>query len=274
MDLSTIMGIIAGIALITGAILQKGSLLTFWDFSSLLIVVGGVLCATLIHYSFAQLSGVLKVLKKAFFQSDVEPYLVIAKIVNMAERARREGLLSLDQAIAEDEGTDPFLVQGLQLIVDGTDPDLVRDILENELTMIEERHKTGAGIFTFMGACAPAFGMLGTLIGLILMLKDINDPSKLGPGMALALITTFYGAIIANLVCLPIAGKLKARSKQEILIKQIIIEGVLSIQAGENPRIITEKLKSFLYPKQKEILEELRKKVLEERRRGYLHEEI
>jgi len=274
MDLSTIMGIIAGIALIAGAILNQGSLLTFWDFSSLLIVVGGVLSATLIHYSLAQLCGVLKVLKKAFFQSDVEPYLVIAKIVNMAERARREGLLSLDQSIAEDETIDPFLAQGMQLIVDGTDPDLVRDILGNELTMVEERHKAGAGIFTFMGAMAPAFGMLGTLIGLILMLKDINDPSKLGPGMALALITTFYGAIIANLVCLPIAGKLKARSKQELLLKQIMIEGVLSIQAGENPRIIKEKLKTFLYPKQKDILEEYRRKELEERRRGYLHEEV
>lgn len=273
MDLSTIIGIIAGLLLIMLAILEQGSLLTFWSFSSLLVVLGGVISATLIHFSLEQVLSVLRVLKNAFKQQPAEAYLIINKIVKMAERARREGLLSLDVELA-DENVDPFLAKGVQLVVDGTDPEMVRSILETDIIMLEERHKLGASIFTSMGASAPAFGMLGTLIGLILMLKDINDPDKLGPGMALALITTFYGALLANLVCLPIAGKLRLRSKQEILLKEIIIEGVLSIQAGENPRLVTEKLKSYLYPKQKELFDEQRKKEIEERRRGYLNEQI
>ncbi len=272
MDISTIIGIFSGIILIVLAIIDQGSLLTFWSVSSLLVVVGGVISATLIHFSLEQVLGVLKILKNAFKQDPSEAYLVISKIVKMAERARREGLLSLDNELV-DENVDPFLAKGVQLVVDGTDPEMVRSILETDLDMLEERHKIGASIFTSMGASAPAFGMLGTLIGLILMLKDINDPGKLGPGMALALITTFYGALLANLVCLPIAGKLRLRSKQEVLIKQIIIEGVLSIQAGENPRIVTEKLKSYLYPKQKVMFEEQRQRDIEERRRGYLNEQ-
>ncbi|HOB81317.1 MAG TPA: MotA/TolQ/ExbB proton channel family protein [Peptococcaceae bacterium] len=270
MDIATIIGVISGIVLILWAIITKGSLLTFWDFSSLLIVVGGVMSATLIHFSLDQVLGVMKVLKNAFKQHDFEPTLLINRIVRMAEKARREGLLSLDYEI--DQESDPFLVKGVQMVVDGTDPDVVRRVMETDIIMIEERHRIGASIFTFMGASAPAFGMLGTLIGLILMLKDINDPGKLGPGMALALITTFYGALLGNLVCLPIAGKLKLRSKEEVLLKDIIIEGVLAIQAGENPRIIEEKLKSYLYPKQKALLEENKRLEIEERRRGFSHE--
>ena len=254
MDLATIIGIVLGIALIMAAILTQGSLLIFWSLSSVLIVVGGVIAATLINYPLAHIVSVMKVVKVAFKGDVQRPVEVILQLVSLAEKARREGLLSLENEV--DEYEDEFMKKGIHLVVDGTEPDLVRNILETEITMMEERHKTGAGIFEAMGASAPAFGMLGTLIGLILMLKKINDPSSLGPGMALALITTFYGMLLANLIFLPIAGKLRLRNSEEILNKEIIIEGVLSIQAGENPRIVSEKVKAYLHPREKGILEE------------------
>jgi chemotaxis protein MotA len=151
---------------------------------------------------------------------------------------------------------DDFLKKGILLIVDGTDPELVRNILETELAFLEDRHKTGQSIFETMGALAPAFGMIGTLIGLIRMLRNLNNPEAIGPGMAVALLTTFYGALLANLVFIPVAGKLKIRSNEEILNKEVMIEGMLSIQAGENPRIIEEKLKAFLAPKIRESLQD------------------
>lgn len=263
MDRSTIIGIISGFLIIAIAIMLEGNLLAFWSLSSLLIVLGGATCATLVNFSLDQFLEAKKVLKIAFHDVSQEPLEVIEKMVNMAEKARREGLLALENEIEDTE--DEFLKKGVQLIVDGTDPDLVRNIMETDIIMTEERHKIGIGIFSSMGATAPAFGMLGTLIGLILMLRDLNNPDALGPGMALALITTFYGSFLANLIFNPIAGKLKLKSEDESMIKEIIIEGVLSIQAGENPRIVSEKMKSFLHPGQKELLEERRK-------RGYANE--
>lgn len=263
MDRSTIIGIISGFLIIAIAIMLEGNLLAFWSLSSLLIVLGGATCATLVNFSLDQFLEAKKVLKIAFHDVSQEPLEVIEKMVNMAGKARREGLLALENEIEDTE--DEFLKKGVQLIVDGTDPDLVRNIMETDIIMTEERHKIGIGIFSSMGATAPAFGMLGTLIGLILMLRDLNNPDALGPGMALALITTFYGSFLANLIFNPIAGKLKLKSEDESMIKEIIIEGVLSIQAGENPRIVSEKMKSFLHPGQKELLEERRK-------RGYANE--
>ncbi len=253
MDLSTVSGIIIGIVLIIVSIVTEDSLLTFWSFSSVLVVVGGVLAATLINYPLSRVVSLMKIVKIAFWEQKQDPVLIIRTMVHMAEIARRDGLLSLENAA--EEATDDFLKRGLELIIDGADPELVRDILETELEMMEERHKIGAGVFEFMGVCAPAFGMLGTLIGLIMMLKKINDPGALGPGMALALITTLYGLILANLIFVPIAGKLKLRSNEESLIKEIIVEGVLSIQAGENPRIVKEKMRAFLLPIDKERLD-------------------
>ena len=256
MDLATIIGIILGISLILTAIMTQGSLLIFWSLSSTLVVLGGVIAATLINYPLSHIVSVMKVVKVAFKGEVQQPVDVIIQLVSLAEKARREGLLSLENEV--DEYDDEFMKKGIHLVVDGTEPDLVRNILETEITMMEERHRTGAGIFDAMGASAPAFGMLGTLIGLILMLKNINDPSSLGPGMALALITTFYGSLLANLIFLPIAGKLKLRNSEEILNREIIIEGVLSIQAGENPRIVSEKVKAYLHPREKAILDEER----------------
>jgi len=260
MDITTIIGSLLGISLIVIAIVTEGSLLTFWSYSSLLVVLGGIIAATLINYPLAQIISVMKVVRIAFKGEQEKPIELIEKLIAMAQKARREGLLALDNDIEDIE--DEFLKKGIQLIVDGTDPELVRSIMETEIEMMEERHKTGAGIFDAMGASAPAFGMLGTLIGLILMLKEIDNPEALGPGMALALITTFYGSILANLVFIPIAGKLKLRSREEALNKEIMIEGILSIQAGENPRIVAEKMKAFLNPQDKELLERRREEGL------------
>ncbi len=258
LDIASIIGIIFGIAMLIGAILVEGSLLPFWSFSSILIVVGGTMAATLINYSLAQVTSTFKVLRIAFVNNVSQSADVIRTLVKFAEKARREGLLALE---AEAENLEePFLKKGIQLIVDGTDPELVRKILETELSFIEERHRQGAEMFENMGASAPAFGMIGTLIGLILMLRNLDDPSSIGPGMAVALITTFYGAILANLLFLPIAGKLKVKSGEEILNKELMLEGILSIQAGENPRIVSEKMMAFLRPNERLKLQEQDKK--------------
>ncbi|MFZ5943701.1 MAG: flagellar motor protein [Bacillota bacterium] len=253
MDIATIVGIIFGIVLLIGSILVEGSLSAFWSISSLMIVLGGTMAATLINFPLNQVIGTINVIRIAFRNHTTEPAEIITTMVSFAEKARREGLLALE---AEAEEIDEhFLKKGIELIVDGTDPELVRNILETELNFVEERHKQGALIFENMGASSPAFGMLGTLIGLILMLRNLEDPSTIGPGMAVALITTFYGSLLANLIFLPIAGKLKIRSSEEILNKELMLEGILSIQAGENPRIVAEKMKSFLTPIERKKLE-------------------
>lgn len=253
MDIATIVGSLLGIVLIVISILLEGELSTFWSASSVMIVVGGVLASTLINYPLSSVIGVLKVIKIAFTEKTERPLELIENLVLMAQKARREGLLALDSEIEEID--DDFLKKGIQLVVDGTDPELVRNIMETEIEMMEDRHSIGANILESMGASAPAYGMLGTVIGLILMLKNIDDPSSLGPGMAVALITTFYGSLLANLIFTPLSGKLKLRSREEALNKEIIVEGILSIQAGENPLIVAEKMKAFLNPKDKELLE-------------------
>lgn len=253
-DIATLLGAVFGIVIIVVSILFQGNLSAFWSVSSLFIVLGGTLAATLINFPLPQVVGTVKIMRIAFNNHPTEPGEIIGTLVAFAEKARREGLLALE---AEAEVLDePYLKKGIELIVDGTDPELVRNILETELNFVEERHKQGAYIFESMGASAPAFGMLGTLIGLILMLTKLDDPSAIGPGMAVALITTFYGSLFANLFFLPIAGKLKIRSGEEILNKELMLEGILSIQAGENPRIVAEKMKSFLNPIARKKLEQ------------------
>lgn len=227
------------------------SIKAFWDFPSILITYGGTVASMFIQFPMESIKEIPKIVRKVFTAKKQEPAQVIAMMVGFAQKARREGLLALED---EAQGlNDEFLKKGIQLVVDGTDPQLVRNILEVELTFLEERHSSGAGILTFWAATAPGFGMIGTLIGLIQMLGNLNDPSSLGPGMATALITTFYGSMAANWICNPMAQKLKARSSEEILLKEVMIEGILSIQAGENPRIVEEKLKAFLSPGERRI---------------------
>jgi chemotaxis protein MotA len=238
---------VVGSGLIIWAISLGSSLTAFWDPPSIAITVGGTFAAVLINFPLSKILGVMKILKHAFVGKPIDPSEVIMTLVKFAEKARREGLLAL-----EDEATqlsDPFLQKGLQLVVDGTDPELVRSILETELAFLEDRHKAGQGIFDSLATLAPAFGMIGTLIGLVQMLKNLDDPSAIGPGMAVALLTTFYGAMMANFLFIPISGKLKVKSAEEVLLKEVMIEGILSIQSGDNPRIVEEKLKAFLAPK-------------------------
>lgn len=247
MDLATIIGIVVSFGLVAAAIMTGGSLLLFVSVPSLLIVLGGTLGATLVNYPLNVILSLVGVIKNTVFANVESPQAIIDKFMDYANRARREGILSLEPIIKEID--DDFLKKGLQLTVDGLEPQVIQEIMETEITYLESRHEGGAEIVSAMGAFAPALGMIGTVIGLVQMLQTMNDPSTIGPAMAVALITTFYGAILANLLFLPMAGKLKTRSKEEILLREMVLEGILSISKGENPRIIEEKLNSFLAPK-------------------------
>ncbi len=249
MDLATVIGIFLSFGLVVSAIVMGGSPFVFVSIPSALIVLGGTLGATLVNYPLKNVLGVIGIIKNTFFHTSDDPATIIDRFLEFANKARREGILSLEPALKEVD--DTYLRKGLQLTVDGLEPESIKDILETEIGYLEDRHELGAEIMSIMGAFAPAMGMIGTVIGLVQMLQTMEDPSTIGPAMAVALITTFYGALLANLVFNPMAGKLKTRSKEEILAKEIMLEGILSISKGENPRIIEEKLNSFLPPKQR-----------------------
>ena len=246
MDVSTVLGIVMGFGFIVGAIAFGGSVRQYLDLPSFVLVAGATVAATLVNYRFDQVIGALRLLGVAAGQRRFDPEAIIALVVRLAEKARREGLLAMEEEA--ERITDPFLRKGIQLVVDGTDPELVRNIMEIELTFIEERHRRGQALFESLALYAPAFGMVGTLVGLVRMLSKLNDPSTVGPALALALLTTLYGALLAYLVFTPIAGKLRVKNEDEVMVREMMIEGVLSIQAGENPRIVEEKLRSFLPP--------------------------
>jgi chemotaxis protein MotA len=248
-DFATVIGILGGFGLVIVAMASGGGLAWFLDGPSAMIVCGGTFGAVLIHYPISDVLGVIRVAQNAFRGKEQQTAVVIGQLVEMSRLSRKEGAMALQKMIP---GTrDPFLVKAIQLVSDGFDPAQVSQILETELDFIGERHRLGAEIFTTMGNFAPAMGLIGTLIGLVQMLKAMNDPSAIGPGMAIALITTFYGVILANLVFLPIAGKLKTKSAQELLLKQLIIHGILSIQAGDNPRVLEQKLHSYVAPRER-----------------------
>jgi len=247
-DLGIIGGIVAGLVMMAVAIVQSGgTLVTFLNLSSILITLGGTIASAFVHFRVDEMTGVLRLLRIAMGGRTQSPREVIRMLVNFAGKARREGLLALDDEAENLD--DPFLKKGLRLVVDGTDPETVRQILDIEVTFLEERHQSGRRIFEHMGAVAPAFGMVGTLIGLIIMLGQLDEPDTIGPAMAVALITTLYGVVLSNLIFIPIAGRLKVKSEEEVLLRELMIEGVLSIQAGENPHIVEQKLESFLAPK-------------------------
>lgn len=245
MDIATIVGFIAALTcLMVGIGHNIGSML---DTPSVIIVVGGTLATALIANPLQEVVNLIGVYKNAILATVPVPTELIERIVGFAETARREGILALEQAI--EEGDDAFLSTGVRLAVDGTEPDLIMDILETELQFVEERHKLGQDIIKGMQDSAPAFGMIGTLIGLVIMLKNMDDPAAIGPGMAIALLTTMYGAIMANVLFGPVVQKLKTYSGKEVLAKRMIIEGIMSIQSGDNPRIVEHKLSVFLSPK-------------------------
>lgn len=255
MDLSSILGLILGIIFMIWGIYESGDISAYWDIRSIIITLGGTIASTITSFPIRDIGNVLKVAKNAFVHTETSLDQVIIDIITLANIARKEGLLSLEEYA--DNLDDEFLSKGIMLIVDGTEPDLVRNIMETELLYLEERHANGQRLFETAASYSPAFGMIGTLIGLINMLRTIDDPSTIGPNMSVALVTTFYGVVLANVVFLPLARKLKARNNEEILAKELIVEGLLSIQAGENPRIIEEKLKTFIPPSMRKNYREL-----------------
>jgi len=246
LDLSTVIGLILGIVLMTLAIVMGGSMLAYADGPSALIVIGGALASTLIAFPLAGVLKIPKVIMKSIFHKPTDPVGLIEQMVQFAEVARRDGILALEGLT--DQMEDPFIVRGIQMAVDGTDPEVIQQVMETELENLMERHERGKGLLDAIGKYAPAFGMIGTLIGLVAMLSNMDDPSKIGAGMAAALLTTLYGAMLANMVVLPMADKLATRSSEEVLSKTIIIQGVMSIQAGDNPRNVQAKLMTFIPP--------------------------
>jgi chemotaxis protein MotA len=227
-----------------------GDLGMFFNLPALMIVVGGTLGATMINYPLPDMMKVSKVVKNAFFLKQFTISDLISNFVSLAGTARREGILALETAL--NDINDEFMRKGLQLSVDGLEPVSIKDILDTEIVNIQDRHKLGAEIFTTLGTFSPALGMIGTLIGLVQMLQTMDDPSSIGPAMAVALLTTFYGSMIANIVCLPIAGKLKNRSSEEVMMKELMTEGIMSIAKGDNPRLLEQKLNAFLSPQLRE----------------------
>ena len=244
MDIATLVGIVLAFSLVLTAIMMGGSISLFINIPAMMIVLGGTLGATMINYPLSDIFNVLKVVKNAFFTQKQTSQGLIGEFVGLAGTARREGILALETGV--NEVKDEFMKKGLQLSIDGLEPNSIREILNTEVESIQDRHKLGSEIFATLGTFAPALGMIGTLIGLVQMLQTMDDPSSIGPAMAVALLTTFYGAMIANILCLPISGKLKNRSSDEVIMKDLMTEGIVAIAKGDNPRIIEQKLNAYM----------------------------
>lgn len=253
-DIMTPLGIVLGVIVILFAIFVNAdmeSVFMFIQLASILIVFGGVTAALFINFSTQEIKQSPRVAREAFRYEEHDLNDLIDTFVHLSTKARREGLLALE-ATLEDEVEDEFIRKGILLAVDGIEPDIIKDIMMAEIVAMEERHRKGRLFFQKAGEYAPAWGMIGTLIGLILMLNELSDPSSLGPNMALALLTTLYGSILANLVFLPMASKLEEKTEEEVFMKQIIIEGVIGVQSGQNPKILEEKLNAFVRVRKKE----------------------
>ncbi|MBI5095116.1 MAG: MotA/TolQ/ExbB proton channel family protein [Candidatus Hydrogenedentes bacterium] len=246
MDIATLLGLGGGAAIILVVILLGGNPAIFLNPQAAVIVLGGTMATTLIHFPLRDVLGVFGTIKHCFLEPETEPEETIERLVSFAVIARREGILSLEAHVGETG--DVFMQRSLQLAIDGASPELIKDILTTELAFTESRHAVGQSILACMAAFAPAYGLIGTLVGLVLMLITLKDPAMIGRGMAVALLTTLYGVVVANLIFLPLNGKLKIRSSRELLIKEIIVEGILSIQSGDNPRVVEQKLIAFVPP--------------------------
>jgi chemotaxis protein MotA len=246
MDIATVLGIISAFGLVIGSIAMGAGLGAFINVPSVAIVVGGTIGATLIAYPLNEVLGVMGVIKNAFFSKVRAGGDMIPLLVDFASKARRDGILALENAIKDVD--DLFITRGVQLAVDGQEPESIEGILQTEIDKVRSRHKKGVDIMTTMGTFAPALGLIGTLIGLVGMLQNMSDPNSIGPQMAVALLTTFYGAIMANLIFNPLASKLRGRSEDEIESKELALEGILAIAAGDNPRVVEQRLHAFLRP--------------------------
>lgn len=254
MDIASLVGLVLGVVMFLVGVLSSGAgmegLFGMFDLPSVIITIGGSISGVIGSNKIPDIITGLKAFTLIFKNKTEDPSVVIRNIIDLSNVARKEGLLALEEAANGIE--DQFMKKGVMLVVDGTDPELVRGILETDLNCVEGRHKKVIGFWEKWAELGPAWGMIGTLIGLVLMLQDMQDASAIGPKMAVALLTTLYGSLIANWLCGPVAAKLKANNDAEIMMKEITVEGLLSIQAGENPRVIEEKLKSFLAPAARE----------------------
>ncbi|MEJ2158488.1 MAG: MotA/TolQ/ExbB proton channel family protein [Desulfobacteraceae bacterium] len=249
MDIATVIGLVSGTVLILGSIIMGGSLLTFINVPSLLVVLGGTVAVTFIRFKMADVIGSIGVALKAFLFKLQNPEDIINEMVEYTRIAKKEGLIALEK----ESPTDPFSAKALRYLSDGYDEGLIEDMLSKDIRLTIQRHETGQQVFKSAGDAAPAFGMIGTLIGLVQMLSSMSDPASIGPSMAIALLTTLYGAVAANLVCIPIADKLSLNSEKEKLTKTIIVEGAIAINRGVSPMVLEESLKIFLSPKEREI---------------------
>lgn len=242
MDLATILGIVGAIGLLIMAMVLSGDIGMFVDTQSCIIVFGGSIFIVLSNYNLGQFFGMGKIIGKAFMFKIEQPEELIAKAVDMADAARKGGFLALEEA----EISNPFMQKGVDMLVDGHDADVVRATLQKDISLTEERHETGAGMMMALADVAPAMGMIGTLIGLVAMLSNMDDPKSIGPAMAVALLTTLYGAFLANVIAIPIASKLKLRLSEEKMNQELVLDAVLGIQDGQNPRVIENLLKNYL----------------------------
>lgn len=246
MDKATVGGLAMGVALLVLSIIiaPGSSFASFIDYPSAAVVIGGAIAASCIAFPMRTILLTPKVVKKVFMPQQQEIGPIISQLIEFAELARRDGILALENKTSEI--SDPFILLGIQMAVDGTEAELMEGILRSEMEAISQRHKTGKSIMDTVGRYAPAFGMVGTLMGLIIMLGNMDDPEAIGPGMAVALITTLYGAIVSNLFFLPFADKLAFYSKRELEVREVIVRGLLAIQEGDNPRVLEQKLKTML----------------------------
>lgn len=250
MDFMTIFGLLGAIGLLVWSILLGGPLSLFFDFPSVVMVFGGSTCVTVMCYRPGDLKAFVKVATRSMLFKLPTPQMEIERIILYANLARKEGLLALEAKLQEVD--DKFFAKGIQLVIDGFAADTVRDIMDLEHSFQQQRHGQGKKMMETVATFAPAFGMIGTLVGLVQMLANMSDPSAIGSGMAVALLTTFYGAVVANVIALPLAAKLDLRAKEEALLRSLMIEGIVAIQSGEKPQLIKEKLKGFLPPAARE----------------------
>ncbi|MDA1053691.1 MAG: motility protein A [Planctomycetota bacterium] len=250
MDISSLVGFLLAFGLIIGSMMMGSAPMSaFIDIPSAMVVVGGAIAAAMMCFPLKSMIGTPGVMMKVFLAKPVRVKEMIEQIVSLAETARRDGLLALEGRL--EEVTNPFIKLGIQMAVDGTRPEVIEDILRTEIDAISGRHRDGKAVLDQLGRFAPAYGMIGTLMGLIMMLSDMSDPSGIGKGMAIALITTLYGAIVSNAIFMPFAEKLAINNKYELNALEVVVRGVMAIQSGENPRVIEQKLYSFLPAKQR-----------------------
>lgn len=247
MDLSTIIGLLLGTLLVVAAIATGQNPRLFLDGPAALIVLGGTLGVTFVKNPLERVFGTLSIVRKAFFTRLPRPDDLVSNIVDLARVARRDSLLALERERVH----DPMLASAVQLAVDGMEPGSIRTVLETEIAALVRRHRSGQELLEGIAASAPAFGLIGTLIGLAQMLSTLDDPAKVGPGMAIALMTTLYGALLANLVALPLAEKLKHRSREEVIVRTIVMEGMLSIAEGDHPGSVQQRLSAHLAPRRR-----------------------